>query len=126
MSMLTELVEVVIGVDTHTDTHTAAVVAASTGAVLAVRAASADPSGDAELVALATVHGGLRAWAVEGTGRLRRRAGSSPCAGRGTGRRAGSPDPPDRRCRKLSRKGARPAPVSVRGQDSFVPSAPAI
>ena len=35
MSMLAELVEVVIGVDTHNDTHTAAVVAARTGAVLA-------------------------------------------------------------------------------------------
>jgi hypothetical protein len=37
------------------------VVAASIGAVLAVRTVSADPSGYAELVALATVHGGLRA-----------------------------------------------------------------
>jgi hypothetical protein len=33
--MLAELVELVIGVDTHTDTHTAAVVATGTGAVLA-------------------------------------------------------------------------------------------
>ena len=72
MSMLADLVEVVIGVDTHTDTHTAAVVTAATGAVLAVRTVPADPDGYAELVAgageLAAEHGGLRAWAVEGTG----------------------------------------------------------
>ena len=35
MSMLAELVEVVIGVDTHRDTHTAAVLDARTGGVLA-------------------------------------------------------------------------------------------
>jgi transposase len=72
MSMLAELVEVVIGVDTHTDTHTAAVVTAATGAVLEVQTVPADPSGYAELLALADKHaseqGGLRAWAIEGTG----------------------------------------------------------
>lgn len=72
MPMLAELVEVVIGVDTHTDTHTAAVVTAATGAVLAVRTVPADPSGYAELVTLAedlaTEHGTSRAWAIEGTG----------------------------------------------------------
>ena len=68
MSMLAELVEVVIGVDTHTDTHTAAVVTAATGAVLAVRTVLADPAGYAELIALADEHGEMRAWAVEGTG----------------------------------------------------------
>jgi transposase len=31
MAMLAEVVELVIGVDTHKDTHTAAVVAAATG-----------------------------------------------------------------------------------------------
>ena len=34
MSMLAELVEVVIGVDTHKDTHTAAVLDARTGAAV--------------------------------------------------------------------------------------------
>jgi transposase len=34
MSMLAEVVELVIGVDTHTGTHTAAVVDASSGALL--------------------------------------------------------------------------------------------
>jgi transposase len=68
MSMLAELVEVVIGVDTHKDTHTAAVLDARTGAVLARATVPADPDGYAELVGLAEEHSGLRAWAMEGTG----------------------------------------------------------
>jgi transposase len=68
MSMLAELVEVVIGVDTHSQTHTAAVVDARTGGVLARATVAADPDGYAELVALAEAHSGLRAWAMEGTG----------------------------------------------------------
>jgi transposase len=66
--MLAELVEVVIGVDTHKDTHTAAIVAANTGAVLAQATACADPDGYAELLELATGHGEVRAWAMEGSG----------------------------------------------------------
>jgi transposase len=68
MSMLAELVEVVIGVDTHKDTHTAAVVDVRTGGVLVRATVAADPDGYAELVALAEQHTGLRAWAMEGTG----------------------------------------------------------
>jgi transposase len=68
MSMLADLVEVVIGVDTHSQTHTAAVVDARTGGVLARATVTADPDGYAELVALAEEHSGLRAWAMEGTG----------------------------------------------------------
>ncbi|WP_222272511.1 IS110 family transposase [Modestobacter marinus] len=68
MSMLAELVEVVIGVDTHSETHTAAVVDARTGGVLARATVSADPDGYAELSALVEAHPGLRAWAMEGTG----------------------------------------------------------
>jgi len=68
MSMLAELVEVVIGVDTHKDTHTAAVLDARTSGVLARATVTADPDGYAELVALAEQHSGLRAWAMEGTG----------------------------------------------------------
>jgi transposase len=68
MSMLAELVELVIGVDTHADTHTAALVAATNGALLATITVSADADGYAELVELAEQHGGLRAWAVEGAG----------------------------------------------------------
>jgi transposase len=68
MSMLAELVEVVIGVDTHSQTHTAAVVDARTGGVLARMTVTADPDGYTQLSALADQHSGLRAWAMEGTG----------------------------------------------------------
>ena len=68
MSMLADLVEVVMGVDTHSQTHTAAVLDARTGGMLARATVPADPDGYAELVALAEEHSGLRAWAVEGTG----------------------------------------------------------
>ncbi|MEU7819170.1 IS110 family transposase, partial [Pseudonocardia sp. NPDC049154] len=65
---LAELVEFVIGVDTHTDTHTAAVVAAGTGALTATITVAADADGYAELVEFAEAQSGLRAWAIEGTG----------------------------------------------------------
>jgi transposase len=68
MSMLAELVEVVIGVDTHSETHTAAVVDARTGGVLARATVAADPDGYQALVELAEQHSGLRAWAMEGAG----------------------------------------------------------
>lgn len=68
MTMLAELVDVVIGVDTHTDTHTAAVVVAGTGALLQTLTVTADPAGYDELLAAARRHGGLRAFAVEGAG----------------------------------------------------------
>jgi transposase len=66
--MLAELVEVVIGVDTHADTHTAAVLDARTGGVLTRITVTTDPDGYAELVTLAEGYSGLRAWAVEGAG----------------------------------------------------------
>ncbi len=44
---------VVGGVDTHADTHTAAVIDAHTGGVLARATVPADPDGYAELTALA-------------------------------------------------------------------------
>jgi transposase len=67
-SPLAELVEVVIGVDTHKDTHTAAVVDTRTAAVLDRMRLDADPGGYAGLVELADQHPGLRAWALEGSG----------------------------------------------------------
>jgi transposase len=67
MSSLSELVEVVVGVDTHVETHTAAVVDAGTGGVLAELTVAADPDGYAELVEWADGHSGLRVWAIEGT-----------------------------------------------------------
>ena len=68
MPVLAELVEVVIGVDTHKHTHTAAIVAANTGAILAEVTISADPNGYAQLLELAAEHGPMRAWAMEGSG----------------------------------------------------------
>ncbi|MEW2386385.1 transposase [Micromonospora sp. NPDC047707] len=69
MSMLADLVEVVIGVDTHKETHAAAAVLDTrTGRVLARVTVGADPDGYAELVGLAEQHSGLRAWALEGSG----------------------------------------------------------
>jgi transposase len=68
MSMLAELVELVIGVDTHADTHTAALVAAANGALLATITVPADAEGYAQLSEWAGQHGGLRAWAIEGAG----------------------------------------------------------
>ena len=68
MAMLADLVELVIGVDTHKDTHTAAVVAATTGAVIAQATVTATPAGYRQLLALADQQPGQRVWAIEGTG----------------------------------------------------------
>ena len=68
MHMLADLVELVIGVDTHKDTHTAAVVVAVTGAVLAQVTVAATPAGYRQLLALADQQPGQRVWAIEGTG----------------------------------------------------------
>jgi transposase len=68
VTMLAELVDVVIGVDTHKHTHTAAVVVASTGAAVGELTVDTDPDGYAALLALADEHSGLRAWSIEGTG----------------------------------------------------------
>jgi transposase len=68
VTMLADLVDVVIGVDTHKHTHTAAVVTASTGAVVEDLTIDTDPDGYAEVLALADRHSGLRAWSIEGTG----------------------------------------------------------
>ena len=68
MSMLAELVEVVIGVDTHKDTHTAVLINVTSRAVLATVTVAADPEGYTQLLTLARAHDGLRGWAMEGTG----------------------------------------------------------
>jgi len=68
VSMLAEVVDVVIGVDTHKHTHTAAVIDANTGAVLDTITIDTDSDGYAELVAMADRHSMLRAWSIEGTG----------------------------------------------------------
>jgi hypothetical protein len=53
MPMLADLVDLVIGVDTHKHTHIAAVVAASSGGLLAQPTVPADPVGYRALYALA-------------------------------------------------------------------------
>ena len=71
MSSLTDLrevVDVVIGVDTHVHTHSAAIVDARTGGVLEEITVEATADGYAQLVAFADEHAVLRAWAIEGTG----------------------------------------------------------
>ena len=68
MAMLAELVELVIGVDTHKDAHTAAVVTAATGAVIGQLTVSATPAGYQQLLQLAGQQPGQRVWAIEGTG----------------------------------------------------------
>ena len=68
MHMLADTVELVIGVDTHKDTHTAAVVTAVSGAVVTQVTVPATPVGYQQLLQLAARQPGQRVWAVEGTG----------------------------------------------------------
>ena len=65
---LREVVDVVIGVDTHVHTHSAAVIDTATGGVLDELTVEATAEGYAELVEFADKHPMLRAWAIEGTG----------------------------------------------------------
>jgi transposase len=65
MTMLADLVEVVIGVDTHKQTHTAAVVVAATGAMIEQATVAATPAGYRQLLRLANRQDGRRIWAVE-------------------------------------------------------------
>ncbi|WP_182523629.1 IS110 family transposase [Nocardioides dongkuii] len=65
---LREVVDVVIGVDTHVHTHSAAVVDARTGGVLGEITVEATCEGYAELIEFTERHAALRAWAIEGTG----------------------------------------------------------
>jgi transposase len=68
MPMLAELVDVVIGVDTHKHTHTAAVVLATTGGQVGELTCDTDPDGYHELLELAALQPGIRCWAIEGAG----------------------------------------------------------
>lgn len=67
MSMLADEVDVVVGVDTHKHSHTAAVVSAATGGVLAKATVGATTAAYEELYSLAGSYEGRRAWSVEGT-----------------------------------------------------------
>ncbi|MEV0461304.1 IS110 family transposase [Catellatospora methionotrophica] len=66
MPIVADRTSAVIGVDTHTDTHTAAVLTA-TGAVLAQTTVTTDPAGISRLLAWAADHAPNGWWAVEGT-----------------------------------------------------------
>jgi transposase len=67
--MLADEVDHVIGVDTHRDQHTLAVVVAPTGAVLSQTMIRANGRGYAQALRFAERRaGGVRAWAVEGAG----------------------------------------------------------
>ena len=68
MDSLSQIADVVIGVDTHVATHSAAAVDVRTGAVLAEITVEAAPGGYETLAEFAGQQPGLRAWAVEGTG----------------------------------------------------------
>lgn len=58
MTILADSTDIVIGIDPHKHTHTAALVAAGTGKHHATRTTSADPGGFAELLDFAaTVDG---------------------------------------------------------------------
>ena len=69
MGMLAERVDHVIGVDTHRDSHSAAVVVARTGQVLIDRTIAADAFGYKRLLRFARMHAtGRRVWAIESSG----------------------------------------------------------
>lgn len=68
MPSLAEVVDVVLGVDTHKHTHTATVIDATTGTVLDDLTVHTGPDGCDQFVAMADRHSGLRAWSIEGTG----------------------------------------------------------
>ncbi|GAA4470896.1 IS110 family transposase [Rhodococcus olei] len=68
MSMLSGTVDAVIGVDTHRDHHTVAVVDPTGGSVATIELAS-DAFGYRRMLAFARQHAaGRRVWAIEGTG----------------------------------------------------------
>lgn len=67
--MLAGAVGYVISVDTHRDTHTAAVVEAATGAVVQQLTVPTDAFGYRRLISFAAAHAtAARVWAIEGTG----------------------------------------------------------
>ncbi len=70
MPMLTGLVDVVIGVDTHRDSNTAAIVDAVTGGSTASTECLTDALGYKRLIAFVNTHApqARRVWAIEGTG----------------------------------------------------------
>jgi transposase len=69
MGMLAELVDYVIGVDTHRDAHAAAIVDARSGTVAIGRTVPADAFGYKRLLRFARLHADARrVWAIESSG----------------------------------------------------------
>jgi hypothetical protein len=67
--MLADELDYVVGVDTHRDQHTLAVVSAPSGGVVAERSVRASARGYAQAVRFAEEHApGVRVWAIEGSG----------------------------------------------------------
>jgi transposase len=66
--MLAESLDVVIGVDTHRDSHTFALIVARTGALIVQTELPATREGYREALRLGRRAGATRGWAVEGTG----------------------------------------------------------
>jgi transposase len=79
MHMLADTVELVIGVDTHKHTHTAAAVVATTGAVITQVTVPATPAGYQQLLKLASQQPGQRVSnQASGCGRSRAPAATAP------------------------------------------------
>ena len=68
MTSLADQVDLVIGVDTHKHTHTAALVHAATGGKVAEVTVTTDPDGYQQLLEFADLHGRSRVWSIEGAG----------------------------------------------------------
>ena len=95
MTSLTDLreqVDVVIGVDTHVHTHSAAVLDTATGGVLGEVTVEATPEGYAELVEFANNHATLRALGDRRDQRPRRRPDPAPAGALGDRPRGGPPE----------------------------------
>jgi transposase len=108
MTSLTDLVDVVIGVDTHVQTHSAAAIDAHTGGVLGEITVEATAEGYLELVDFADEYtAALRVWAIEGTG-----AHGAGLA-RHLGRREEMVVELDRPNRALRRNGAKSDPLDA-------------
>jgi UDP-N-acetylmuramyl tripeptide synthase len=97
--MLADTVELVIGVDTHKDTYTAAVVQAVSGAVVDQVTVPATPAGYQQLLRFADRQDGRRVWAIEGSlpDRLNRsgdrQLNQAPISRRDHAQTAGRPTP---------------------------------
>ncbi len=69
MGILADQVDHVVGVDTHRDSHTAAIITAATGAVTGTESIPTDAFGNKRLLRFAQLHArGRRVWAIESSG----------------------------------------------------------